>query len=116
MKCIIDFLTKVINFQSVKKTLMASYSSKLYPEPDKRDAAKMKEFFQLKYKQRRFEARDSDSDDSGDSSDSDTKKKKSKKEEKKKKTKKDKKKRKDTESEEESDSEEEEKSKKKTDS
>lgn len=59
---------------------MASYSAKLYPEPDKKDASKMKEFFTLKYKQRRFAQKDESSDDS----DSE-KKKKSKKEEKKKK-------------------------------
>jgi hypothetical protein len=28
---------------------MGDYSSKLYPEPDKKDIAKMKEFFKLKY-------------------------------------------------------------------
>ena len=63
---------------------MASYSAKLYPEPDKRDAVKMKEFFTLKYKQRRFEQKaESESEDS--ESDDDKKKKKSKKEESKKK-------------------------------
>jgi hypothetical protein len=29
---------------------MASYNSKVYPEPDKKDPVKMKEFFTLKYK------------------------------------------------------------------
>jgi hypothetical protein len=29
---------------------MKSYNSKLYPEPDKKDTVKMKEFFTLKYK------------------------------------------------------------------
>jgi hypothetical protein len=33
---------------------MKSYNAKLYPEPDKKDAVKMKEFFTLKYKQKRF--------------------------------------------------------------
>lgn len=48
---------------------MGDYSSKLYPEPDKRDIIKMKEFFKLKYVQKRFEKKmdDSDSDDDSDS-------------------------------------------------
>ena len=33
----------------MQETLMGDYSSKLYPEPDKRDLIKMKEFFKLKY-------------------------------------------------------------------
>ena len=28
---------------------MGDYSSKLYPEPDKKDVLKLKEFFKLKY-------------------------------------------------------------------
>lgn len=28
---------------------MGEYNSKLYPEPDKKDVLKMKEFFKLKY-------------------------------------------------------------------
>jgi hypothetical protein len=28
---------------------MGDYNAKLYPEPDKKDAVKMKEFFRLKY-------------------------------------------------------------------
>jgi hypothetical protein len=28
---------------------MGDYNAKLYPEPDKKDAIKMKEFFRLKY-------------------------------------------------------------------
>jgi len=28
---------------------MGDYSAKLYPEPDKKDLVKMKEFFKLKY-------------------------------------------------------------------
>ena len=28
---------------------MAEYNSKLYPEPDKKDITKMKDFFRLKY-------------------------------------------------------------------
>ena len=67
---------------------MQSYNSKLYPEPDKKDAVKMKEFFTLKYKQKRFASKeDSESGESGSDSDSDKKKKKSKKEETKKKKK-----------------------------
>jgi len=33
----------------VKKELMNDYNSKIYPEPDKKDLAKVKEFFRLKY-------------------------------------------------------------------
>ena len=66
---------------------MSAYNSKLYPEPDKRDAVKMKEFFNIKYKQRRFAQKD-DSDDDSDGSDSEGDKKKKKKKEEKKKEKK----------------------------
>ena len=47
---------------------MSNYNQKLYPEPDKKDALKMKEFFKLKYTQKRFAktANDSDSDDNSD--------------------------------------------------
>ena len=63
---------------------MGNHNAKLYPEPDKKDALKMKEFFKLKYTQKRFAKTDDeseseeDSDDSSDSSSSeeDTKKKK----------------------------------------
>ena len=55
---------------------MSSYKAAVYPEPDRRDIAKMKEFFNLKYKQKRFAQNDeeSESDDSVD----DKKKKKKK--------------------------------------
>jgi hypothetical protein len=33
---------------------MADYKPKLYPEPDKKDLVKVKEFFRLKYTQKRF--------------------------------------------------------------
>ena len=66
---------------------MSAYNSKLYPEPDKRDAVKMKEFFSLKYKQKRFAQKD-ESDDESDGSDSEDEKKKKKKKEEKKKEKK----------------------------
>jgi Putative GTPase activating protein for Arf len=81
----IETLTKNGN-ENAQKTLMASYSAKLYPEPDKRDAAKMKEFFTLKYKQRRFEKKGDSSD--SEECDDDKKKKKSHKKEEKKKSKK----------------------------
>lgn len=71
----------IIFYQNVHKTLMAGYNAKLYPEPDRRDAAKMKEFFTLKYKQKRFEQKESESEESDESDDSDKKKKKAKKEE-----------------------------------
>lgn len=60
---------------------MQSYSSKLYPEPDKRDAVKMKEFFNLKYKQRRFAQKEdiSSSEDEDEDKPKKKKKKKSKK-------------------------------------
>jgi hypothetical protein len=59
---------------------MSSYKAAVYPEPDRRDTAKMKEFFNLKYKQKRF-AQNEDESESDDSDDD--KKKKKKKEEKK---------------------------------
>jgi len=77
----------LILLKNAYKTLMAAYNSKLYPEPDKRDAVKMKEFFNIKYKQKRFAQKD-DSDDGSDGSDSDSEKKKKKKKEEKKKEKK----------------------------
>ena len=68
---------------------MQSYNSKLYPEPDKKDPLKMKEFFNIKYKQRRFAQKEDDDSDESDGSDSeDEKKKKKKKKEEKKKDKK----------------------------
>lgn len=67
---------------------MESYNSKLYPEPDKKDAAKMKEFFTLKYKQKRFSQKEEDSSSEESDSDTEKKKKKAKKEESKKKHKK----------------------------
>lgn len=68
---------------------MSSYNSKVYPEPDKKDAVKMKEFFTLKYKQKRFaQKEESDDDSDGSESESDKKKKKKKEEKKKKKPKK----------------------------
>eukprot|EP00347_Sterkiella_histriomuscorum_P017968 403347289 len=60
--------------KNVQETLMGDYSQKLYPEPDKRDLIKMKEFFKLKYTQKRFEKK-SDNSDSDDDSDDDKKKK-----------------------------------------
>jgi len=66
---------------------MASYNSKVYPEPEKKDPVKMKEFFTLKYKQKRFAQKD-ESDDESDGSDSESDKKKKKKKEEKKKEKK----------------------------
>ena len=75
-----------ILLQNAYKTLMAAYNSKLYPEPDKRDAVKMKEFFNIKYKQRRFAQKD-DSDDGSDGSESEAEKKKKKKKDEKKKKK-----------------------------
>lgn len=45
---------------------MGDYNSKLYPEPDKKDIVKMKEFFKLKYTQKRFYKKDVDSEDSED--------------------------------------------------
>jgi hypothetical protein len=48
----------------VGKQLMKCYNSKLYPEPEKKDAVKMKEFFNLKYKQKRFaQKEDSESEE-----------------------------------------------------
>ena len=52
---------------------MGEWSAKLYPEPDKRDLVKMKEFFKLKYQQKRFQKKDKDSD--SEESDDDSKKK-----------------------------------------
>lgn len=57
---------------------MQSYNAKLYPEPDRKDAVKMKEFFTVKYKQRRF-AQKEDASDSEESDDSGKEKKKAKK-------------------------------------
>ena len=57
---------------------MGDYNPKIYPEPDKKDILKMKEFFKLKYQQKRFQRKDNDSD-SDEDSDSDTGKKKNKK-------------------------------------
>ena len=74
-------------FQNAYKILMAGYKAAVYPEPDRRDTVKMKEFFNLKYKQRRFAQNEADDSDSEDS-DEDDKKKKKKKEEKKPKKKK----------------------------
>lgn len=62
---------------------MSSYKSAVYPEPDRRDSAKMKEFFNLKYKQRRFAQNEEVSSESEDSEEEDKKKKNKKKEEKK---------------------------------
>ncbi len=53
----IEILTKNGN-DNAYKALMSSYSSKLYPEPDRRDTLKMKEFFNVKYKQKRFARND----------------------------------------------------------
>lgn len=64
---------------------MSSYKAAVYPEPDRRDTAKMKEFFNLKYKQKRFAQNDDDSE-SEDSDDEDKKKKKKKEEKKQKKS------------------------------
>ena len=62
---------------------MSGYKAAVYPEPDRRDTARMKEFFNLKYKQKRFaQNEESESDDSDD----DTKKKKKKEEKKQKKS------------------------------
>lgn len=57
---------------------MSSYKAAVYPEPDRRDIAKMKEFFNLKYKQKRFAQNDEESE--SDDSDDDKKKKKKKEE------------------------------------
>lgn len=65
---------------------MGDYNAKLYPEPDKRDIVKMKEFFNLKYKQKRFEKKKEESESDEESSDDKKKKKSSKKEETKKKS------------------------------
>ena len=35
--------------QKVYEDLMSDYNPKIYPEPDKKDQFKMKEFFRLKY-------------------------------------------------------------------
>ena len=74
------------------KTLMGDYNAKLFPEPDKKDIIKMKEFFKQKYTQKRFQKKVEDSDDSDDNDDSENEKAKAKdkkkKEEKKKKGKK----------------------------
>ena len=46
---------------------MASWSEKKYPEPDKKDSWKVKDFFRAKYVEKRFEKQnkiDSDSEDS----------------------------------------------------
>jgi hypothetical protein len=61
--------------------LMAEWSKTMYPEPQKTDLHKVKEFMRMKYTQKRFVKEDSD-----DSSDSDKKKKKKKKDKKPKKT------------------------------
>jgi superfamily II DNA/RNA helicase len=66
--------------------LMAEWSAKVMPFPDKTDNFRMKEFFKAKYVDKRF-ADDGDSDSDSDSSD-DKKKKKKKKDKKKKKSKK----------------------------
>ncbi len=81
----LTFINK--SFQNAYKILMAGYKAAVYPEPDRRDTVKMKEFFNLKYKQRRFAQNEADDSDSEDS-DEDDKKKKKKKEEKKPKKKK----------------------------
>lgn len=65
---------------------MSSYKSAVYPEPDRRDSAKMKEFFNLKYKQRRFAKNEEESSESEDSEEEDKKKKKKKEEKKQKKS------------------------------
>ena len=46
---------------------MGDYNNKLYPEPDKKDILKMKEFFKLKYTQKRFLKKDESSDSDSDS-------------------------------------------------
>jgi hypothetical protein len=58
---------------------MQSYNAKLYPEPEKRDSLKMKEFFNLKYKQRRFAQQEQSSSEEDEDSDTEKKKKKKKK-------------------------------------
>ena len=54
---------------------MGDYSSKLYPEPDKKEITKVKEFFKLKYTQKRFYKKDAESSDSDDSDNEKNKKK-----------------------------------------
>ena len=57
---------------------MGEYNAKLYPEPDKKETLKMKEFLKQKYTQKRFQKKEADSDDSDNDSDSDNDKKKKK--------------------------------------
>ena len=57
---------------------MAKYSEKHNPFPDKKDSVKMKEFFKMKYTERRFEKNDSDDEDDDSSSEDEKKKKKRK--------------------------------------
>ena len=57
---------------------MGEYNAKLYPEPDKKETLKMKEFLKQKYTQKRFQKKEADSDDSDNDSDSDKEKKKKK--------------------------------------
>lgn len=72
--------------ENAYKEWMASYNKKSYPEPDRKDTMKMKEFFKIKYQEKRFcKKEQSDSDDDSSSDEDDKKKKKKEKEKKKKK-------------------------------
>ena len=62
--------------ESTYKEIMGDYNARLYPEPDKKDIPKLKEFFKLKYTQKRFYRKEEEDEDSDDSDDKKKKKKK----------------------------------------
>ncbi len=71
----IKFMEKWGN-EKAQEEWMGDWNKSLYPEPDKKDMSRMKEFFRLKYTERRFNKKvDSDTDESDSDSESAKKKK-----------------------------------------
>ena len=68
--------------QAAYNEWMAQYNAKLYPEPDKKDVAKWKEFFRIKYVQKRYYRKEEESSDSDSDREKKKKSKKAKKEKK----------------------------------